>query len=135
MFCGSVLIFQGEISRNWELMMTTTWMRMRQNLKQTSRQPLRGMIKTEMVINNGGGGGHLSCLIVVLHFWYDCILNPNNNVVSNPSLEDCFLRKPWSVGAVERGDGFRKPQQGPFRKSAYMNMVISPSGVSVDMLQ
>ena len=47
--------------------MTTTWMRMRQNLKQTSRQPLQGMTKTEMVINSGGGGlgrgGHLSCLI------------------------------------------------------------------------
>lgn len=56
MFCGSVLIFQGEISRNWELMMTTTWMRMRQNLKQTSRQPLQGMTKAEMVINSGGGG-------------------------------------------------------------------------------
>lgn len=37
--------------------MTTTWMRMKQNLKQTSRQPLQGMIKTEMVINNGVGGG------------------------------------------------------------------------------
>lgn len=36
--------------------MTTTWMRMRQNLKQTSRQPLQGMTKAEMVINSGGGG-------------------------------------------------------------------------------
>lgn len=69
--------------------MTTTWMRMRQNLKQTSRQPLQGMTKTEMVINSGGGGGGwvgvvTLCLICGPSLLYDCTLNPNNNVVSNP---------------------------------------------------